>query len=149
MVSFQSESVVSYNLNNGSYSSADPSFRTTSHGICKRCNVSGCDLKVLDCGCFLHAVRFSIFFRTLCCRRKRQTAVFFVSTTTHGSLVLGTPSLVLPRACECSHPPSTCLYSVLLVASTAMYSRFGKLRPDDLSRLPESNTSPLFDAHEL
>jgi len=32
--------------------------------LCSRCNLPGCDLKVLGCGCHLHAVRFGVCQRT-------------------------------------------------------------------------------------
>lgn len=61
MVSFPSESHAPFGMNNGYAPSASLSF---SPSACRRCQVEGCDVKVLDCGCLFHAVRESLSFQS-------------------------------------------------------------------------------------
>lgn len=38
----------------------------TAESLCRRCGASGCDVKVLDCGCHFHAVSLSVHFHPMC-----------------------------------------------------------------------------------
>ena len=49
---------------------------------CKRCGIGGCDVKVLDCGCCLHAVRYSSSSSRLYKNEAGCTHQIYVSTDT-------------------------------------------------------------------
>jgi hypothetical protein len=58
MVSFGSENAASFGFESH-YPNGDHAFG--GNDFCKRCHVAGVDVKMLDCGCYYHSVRFSIF----------------------------------------------------------------------------------------
>ena len=61
--------MVSFPHDNGAPFGLDSHYAAPGHTFqafdtCKRCHVGGCDVKVLDCGCFFHAV--SAIMKMLC-----------------------------------------------------------------------------------